>query len=283
MTIPMIQLADGNVIPAVGYGTAGTKGNVGTQAITAAIHNGYRHIDTAYNYENEGAVGQAIKRSGVAREKLFITSKLPGRYHEHDKAIEAIQESLYRADLDYFDLYLIHWPNPKRELYVEAWQALLDAQRFGLIRSVGVSNFLPEHLEKIDQETGVLPVINQIELHPLLSQKEQRAFNAKHNILIEAWSPLGGTGSKNHQTILKNPDLVTLAKKYHKNVGQIILRWEYQLGVLPLPLSRNSERQASNLAIFDFELSKEEVEQITAMDNSETSKNAANPDEHEEL
>ncbi len=283
MTIPMIQLADGNKIPAVGFGTAGIKGNVGAQAISSAIANGYRLIDTAYNYENEGAVGQAIKRAGVPREKLFVTSKLPGRYHEGKKALEAIQESLFRADLDYFDLYLIHWPNPKRDLYVEAWQALLDAQRFGLIRSVGVSNFLPEHLEKIAKETGVLPVVNQIELHPLLSKTDQRAYNAERHIQVEAWSPLGGTGSENHHSMLNDPVLLALAEKYHKNVGQIILRWEHQLGVLPLPLSRNPQRQASNLAIFDFALTPAEVAQITALDDETVQKNAADPREHEEL
>ena len=150
---------------------------------------GYRLIDSAYNYENEGTVGEAVRRSSVPREELRITSKLPGRYQTYDKAVTTIQESLYRANLDYYDLYLIHWPIPKQDTYVEAWQALIDAKKWGLIRSIGVCNFLPEHIERLEKETGVKPSVNQIELHPFFNQAEQRKYHEEHNIATESWSP----------------------------------------------------------------------------------------------
>ncbi|GAA3026623.1 aldo/keto reductase [Tetragenococcus solitarius] len=283
MTIPNKQLIDGTVIPQVGFGTAGLKGAQGVQVLTTAINNGYRLLDTAYNYENEATVGQAVKKSSVARENLLITSKLPGRHHKYHDAIAAIQESLYRADLDYYDLYLIHWPNPMRDEYVEAWQALIDAKRFGLVRSIGVSNFLPEHLEKLKNETGVLPVVNQVEMHPLFSQKEQREYHEKHQIVTEAWSPLGGVQQSLSKPITELPELVDLAQKYHKNVGQIILRWETQLNVVPLPLSRNPFRQKENRNIFDFELTESEIQQIISLDQEDARVSSQDPRTHEEL
>ena len=172
-SIPEIRLNDGLTLPVIGFGTAAVIGNEGANAVDQAIHAGYRLIDTAYNYENEGTVGEAVRRSSVPRQELRITSKLPGRYHEYEKAVPAIQESLYRAGLDYYDLYLIHWPNPKQGHYVEAWQALIEAKKWGLVRSIGVCNFLPEHLEHLEKETGVKPSINQIELHPYFNQEER--------------------------------------------------------------------------------------------------------------
>ena len=154
------NLNDGNRIPKIGFGTYKLNGSRGVFAIQAALKNGYRLLDSAVNYENEGAVGRAIKNSSVNRDNIFITSKLPGRHHKYQEALEQIQESLYSADLDYYDLYLIHWPNPKENHYLEAWQAMIDAQRFGLIRSVGVSNFEPEHIEYLYRETGVMPAVN---------------------------------------------------------------------------------------------------------------------------
>lgn len=283
MAIPTFQLSDGTLLPAVGFGTSGLKGSEGIRVISSAIDHGYRLLDTGYNYENEGTLGQAVKQSSVAREELLLSSKLPGRHHKYHAAISAIQESLYRAGLDYYDLYLIHWPNPKRDEYVEAWQALIDAQRFDLVRSIGVSNFLPEHLDKLKKETGILPAVNQVELHPLFSQPEQRDYHKKHQILTEAWSPLGGIDHKLSKPITELPLLVDLAEKYHKNVGQIILRWEYQLGALPLPLSRNPKRQTQNLDIFDFELTTDELQQIIALDQKEARVSAQDPRTHEEL
>ena len=264
-------------IPAVGFGTAGLRGSFGVNYIREAIDHGYRLLDSAYNYENEGALGEAIRQSSVARSQLFVTTKLPGRFHEYAHALKTIQESLYRSGLDYFDLYLIHWPNPKRDQYVDAWRALIDAQRLGLIRTIGVSNFSPEHIERLIQETGVTPAVNQIELHPGTSQKTWRAYHEEKGILTQAWSPLGG-GSE----ILNHPLIATLAEKYQKNTGQIILRWIYQLGVVSIPRSTNLQRQKSNLTIFDFSLTVEEIESITNLDTSPDG-HGANSDEHEEL
>lgn len=253
----MYKLNDGQQIPNFGFGTYKLNGRKGVQSIVSAINNGYRMIDTAYNYENEGTVGKAIAESGINRDKLTVTSKLPGRYYAYDDAITALQESLYRSHLDYFDLYLLHWPNPKRGMYVEAWQALIDAQKFGLVKSIGVCNFLPEHLEKLQKETGILPAINQIELHPYFNQKEMRQFDKKTGIVTMDWSPLGRASS-----VLKDETLVKLGQKYHKSVGQIILRWEHQLDTIPIPKSSSPVRQRENMNIFDFEISQTDMEKI---------------------
>ena len=187
--IPNYELHDGNVIPLLGFGTYKLNGAQGVISMDAAINNGYRLLDSAFNYENEGAVGEAVRRSPVPREQLFITSKLPGRHHQYDEALATIQESLYRSGLDYFDLYLIHWPNPKQNHYVEAWQALIQAQKFGLVKSIGVSNFLPEHIDRLIAETGVTPAVDQVELHPYWSQPDVVRYNSDHHILTQAWSP----------------------------------------------------------------------------------------------
>lgn len=168
--VPELTLNDGLKVPAIGLGTYSLKGEEGVKAMAAAMDAGYRLIDTAFNYENEGAVGKAIKRSSVAREELLICSKLPGRRHAYKEALVTIEESLYRADLDYYDLYLIHWPNPKQDVYVEAWQAMIEAKKRGYIRSIGVSNFLPEHIDRLIKETGAAPSLNQVELHPFFDQ-----------------------------------------------------------------------------------------------------------------
>ena len=259
-SIPTRTLNDGLTVPAIGFGTANIKGTAGVHIISSAIDIGYRLIDSAFNYENEGAVGAAIKRSTVPREQLRITSKLPGRHHSYKKAVSTIQESLLRADLDYYDLYLIHWPNPSQERFVEAWQALVDAQKWGLIRSIGVSNFLPEHLEKIIQETGVTPSINQVELHPHFSQEKQRSFDQEHGIITESWSPLGRASN-----VLENKDIQTIAAAHGKSIPQIILRWHIQLGALPLPKASSAGRQLENLSVFDFSLSDEDMQIISKL------------------
>lgn len=259
-TIPQITLNDGLVIPAIGLGTYNLRGASGVQAMTSAIDMGYRLLDSAFNYENEGAVGESIRRSSVSRDQLLITSKLPGRHHQYDKAIYTIQESLYRTKLDYYDLFLIHWPNPKIDLYVEAWQALIDAQKWGLIRSIGVCNFLPEHLDRLKKETGVLPSINQVELHPFFSQKEQLAYDKENGIITESWSPLGRANN-----VLENETIQQIAEAHSKTISQVILRWHTQLGALPIPKSSSPQRQQENLEIFDFQLTEEQMQQISGL------------------
>jgi Aldo/keto reductases, related to diketogulonate reductase len=274
----MYKLNDGQKIPDFGFGTYKLNGRKGVQSIVSAINNGYKMLDTAYNYENEGTVGRAIAESGIDRDKLTITSKLPGRYYAYDDAITALQESLYRAHLDYFDLYLLHWPNPKQGKYVEAWQALIDAQRFGLVKSIGVCNFLPEHLEKLQTETGVLPTINQIELHPYFNQAKMRQYDQDHGIVTMDWSPLGRASS-----VLKNETLLELAKKYNKSVGQIILRWEHQLNTIPIPKSSSPVRQRENLNIFDFEISNSDMKKINSLTKPDGRNKNQDPAVYEEF
>lgn len=256
----MYKLNDGQKIPSFGFGTYKLNGRSGVQSIVSAINNSYTMLDTAYNYENEGTVGRAIAESGINRDQLTVTSKLPGRYYAYDDAITALQESLYRAHLDYFDLYLLHWPNPKRGMYVEAWQALIDAQKFGLVKSIGVCNFLPEHLNKLKDETGIMPSVNQIELHPYFNQEPMRQFDADNGIVTMDWSPLGRASS-----VLQDELLVKLSKKYKKTVGQMILRWELQLNTIPIPKSASPVRQRENMDIFDFEISEEDMRQINGL------------------
>lgn len=255
------ELSDGFQIPKIGFGTYSLNGSYGTRVIEQALNVGYRLLDTAFNYENEGAVGRAIKNSSVPRDQITVASKLPGRHHRYQEAMVTIEESVARLNLDYVDLYLIHWPNPIQNQYVEAWQALIDAQKAGLIRSIGVSNFLPEHIERLEKETGVLPVINQIELHPHFNQATQRNYNASKNILTEAWSPLGRATE-----ILKHPVLKEIAVRYGKSIPQIILRWQLQLGVLPIPKASHIARQKNNLAVVDFELRSEDMMLIASLD-----------------
>ncbi|MFC4401970.1 aldo/keto reductase [Gracilibacillus xinjiangensis] len=276
--IPSITLHDGNQIPVIGFGTAKIRGDLGATAIVNAINNGYRLIDFAYNYENEGTVGEALKRTSVPREKLQVTSKLPGRYHTYNDAVEAIQESLYRTNLDYFDLYLIHWPNPKQGKYVDAWRALIDAQRWGLIRSIGVSNFLPEHLERLRDETGILPAINQIELHPFFNQQEQREWHEKHGIVTESWSPLYRS-----KDLFENDTLKQIAKKHERTISQIVLRWHYQLGAVTIPRSTSILHQQQNIAIFDFELDMEDMSNINQLTKPDGRINDQDPAVYEEF
>ncbi|MGG5330576.1 aldo/keto reductase [Enterococcus sp. AZ163] len=272
------QLRDGLVVPKVGFGTYKLNGLEGVNTMVQALSNGYRLLDSAFNYENEGAVGEAIRRSEVPRSEILVASKLPGRHHAYDEAITTIQESLLRAGLDYYDLYLIHWPNPKEDRYVEAWQALIAAQRFGLVRSIGVSNFLPEHLERLEVETGVLPVINQVELHPHFNQESQREYNAQRGILTQDWSPLGRASE-----ILNNPVLSEIANKYDRNVGQVILRWEIQLDTLPIPKASSTMRQLANLDIFDFELTPEEMAMINGLSKPDGRLKNQDPAEYQEF
>ena len=278
MKAPLMTMNDGHQIPAVGLGTYQIRGGEGLDQILTAIQDGYRLLDTSTNYDSEGIVGEAIRRSGVPRSEFFVTTKLPGKYHHYEDALMMIQESLFRMGLDYFDLYLIHWPLPKRGLYVEAWKAMVTAQKLGLIRSIGVSNFEPEHLDKIIDETGVAPAVNQIEIHPYWVQERMVKANQERGIITEAWSPLG-RGSD----ALKEAVITELAEKYGKTSAQIILRWHAQRGIIPIPKSRNLQHQRENLAIFDFELTQTEIERINLLEKADGRIEGQDPNEYEEF
>ncbi|TCI67004.1 aldo/keto reductase [Exiguobacterium sp. SH0S7] len=278
MNIPTIKLHDGYEIPAIGLGTVFLRGEAGVDAITSAIRNGYRLIDSAIRYDNEGALGEAVRQSGIPREQLFLTSKLRGQYFDYDEALNMIQESLYRANLDYWDLFLLHWPNPKQDKYVEAWRALIQAKENGWIRSIGVSNFMPEHLDRLIEETGETPVINQIELHPYFSQVEQRQADKERGIITEAWSPLSRA-----RTVIHDETITELANQKGKTVSQVILRWHIQLGVIPLPRSSSELHQQENLDVFNFELTEDEMETINALTKPDGRIDNQDPREYEEF
>lgn len=277
MNIPTIKLHDGYEIPAIGLGTVYLRGEPGVDAITSAIRNGYRLIDSAIRYDNEGAVGEAVRQSGIPREQLFLTSKLRAQYFDYDDALEMIRESLYRANLDYWDLFLLHWPNPKQDKYVEAWRALIQAKENGWIRSIGVSNFMPEHLDRLIEETGEIPVINQIEMHPYFSQVEQRQADKERGIITEAWSPLSRA-----RTVTHDETIAELARQKGKTVSQVILRWHVQLGVIPLPRSSSELHQKENLDVFNFELTEDEMETLNALTKPDGRIDNQDPREYEE-
>jgi diketogulonate reductase-like aldo/keto reductase len=277
-SIPEITLNDGLTLPVIGLGTYKLRGNDGVHSILSAIDMGYRLIDAAYNYENEGTVGEAVRRSSVPRQKLKITSKLPGRYQTYGRAVATIQESLFRANLDYYDLYLIHWPNPKQDIYVEAWEALIDAKKWGLIRSIGVCNFLPEHIERLEKETGVKPSLNQIELHPLFNQAPQRKWHEENNITTESWSPIARANE-----VLQNDTLQQIADHHNKSISQIILRWHYQLGAIAIPKSSSPARQLENISIFDFSLDEIEMSIISGLTRPNGRINNQDPAVYEEF
>ena len=267
-------------MPSIGLGTVNINGSQGIKSVLTAIKAGYRLIDTSTNYNNEGMVGEAIRRADIPRDELIISSKLPGEAHSYDQAVNMIQESLYRIGIDYFDKYLIHWPLPKQGKYVEAWQALIDAQKFGLIQRIGVCNFLPEHLDNIINETGVRPVTNQIERHPYFNNNDVVNANKERGILSEAWSPFG----RELNDVLTHPKIEDIARKHGKDPAQIIIRWNVQNGVLPVVKSSDYRHQQANLQVFDFELTKEEVQEIDALDKGESGRvEGQHPNEYEEF
>ncbi|MDO4670964.1 MAG: aldo/keto reductase [Aerococcus sp.] len=273
-------LNNGSRLPLIGFGTVNIKGAKGVTTIQNALNNGYRQLDTSTNYQNEGMVGEAIRRSSIPREDILVTSKLPGANHEYDKAIDAIQESLYRLGLDYFDNYLIHWPLPKQDHYVEAWQALVDAQKWGLIKNIGVSNFYPEHLDRIIEATGVTPQINQIERHPYFNHNEIVKANQDRGILVESWSTLG----RKLNDLMENETLQALGKKYGKTPGQIVIRWNLENGVQPIVKANSNRHQLENLDVFDFELDSDDIKQIDALDKGEAGRvEGQHPNEYEEF
>lgn len=260
MSIPTLKSHTGLSLPAIGLGTYSLEGNDGVNSITDAIGLGYRLLDSAVNYENEGAVGAAVRHADVARSELIVTSKLPGRHHYFDEALVTIEESVMRMGLENIDLYLIHWPNPLEGHYVEAWSALIEARNRGLVQHIGVSNFLPEHLEKLRAETGELPAVNQIELHPYFPQHDQLAYHRENGIITEAWSPLGRKSD-----LLTNPIITGIATEHGITAAQTVLAWHVHIGTLPIPKSKSVERQRENFDIFNVSLSHENLEQIATL------------------
>jgi len=276
--VPTHRLNDGHDLPAIGFGTYPLSGDDGIAAIVSAIEVGYRLLDTAVNYGNEEAVGEAVRRSGVPREELTICSKIPGRHHGYDDAVASTKESLQRLGLDHLDLHLIHWPNPSQGRYAEAWRALVDLQREGLVRSIGVSNFTAEHLRHVIDETGVTPAVNQLELHPYFPQEQMRATHRELGIVTESWSPLG-----KRQAPFAEPPVAEAAERHGVEPGQVILRWQVQLGAVPIPKSATPQRQRDNLDVFGFELTDDEVAAITALGRPDGRLFGGDPDTHEEM
>lgn len=265
-----IQLNDGASIPQLGLGVWQVDPAITARVVTDGIQAGYRLIDTAEGYNNEAGVGQAIRDAGVPRSDLFITSKLRNGAHERDKALVAFDDTMKNLGIDQIDLFLIHWPIPSRDKYVEAWKTLIELRDDGRIKSIGVSNFNLDHLERIIGDTGVVPVVNQIELHPRFQQRDKREFHAKHNIKIESWSPLGSG------RLLQDEKLEKLASKHGKSVAQIIIRWHLQEGLIIIPKSIHQERIAANFDVFDFELDDGDMKTIAAMDDR-TGRTGADP------
>ncbi|MFT4198153.1 MAG: aldo/keto reductase [Pseudoxanthomonas sp.] len=268
-------LHDGNAIPAIGFGTWPMDDGQARQAVRLAVHAGYRLIDTAASYGNEHGVGLGLRDAGSARRDIFLTSKLRGADQGFDGTLRAFQASLERLGTDYLDLYLIHWPLPRLDKYVDSWKAMVRLQREGRVRSIGVSNFLPAHIERLQAETGVLPAVNQVELHPDFQQPALREAMAARGIQVESWSPLG------RGKILSDPALQRIAAAKQRSVAQVILRWQLQLGLVAIPKSQDARRIAQNAALWDFELDPTDMAAIAALDAG--ARQGGDPATHEEF
>ena len=261
MPIPSVTLNNGLQMPQIGLGTASLNDTTVVPVVVNAIEVGYRHIDTAYRYGNQRGVGQGVRESGIAREALFVTSKLDGEFQGQDRAIAGLDECLRQLQMDYVDLLLIHWPLPQRNEYVSTWKTFETLVVSGKVRSIGVSNFTPAHLDHLRSETTICPATNQIQLSPRITRPDQVAYGHAHNIVTVSWSPLGQGGD-----LLSDPTLAAIAQAHGKTPAQIVLRWNIELGLVPIPRSSNPVRLAQNLEIFDFALTPAEIATITALD-----------------
>ncbi|BDY30939.1 MULTISPECIES: aldo/keto reductase [Mycolicibacterium] len=258
---PRVTLNDGNSIPQVGLGVWQTPPEDTERAVVAALQTGYRHIDTAAAYQNETETGRALAASGVPRDEVFLVTKLWNSDQGYDATLAAFDASIARLGVDYLDLYLIHWPVPAKNAYVDTFKAFAHLRDQGRIRSIGVSNFEPEHLKILIDTTGIVPAVNQIELHPLLPQQELREVHAQLGIATEAWSPLG------QGSLLADPVVTGIAESRGKTPAQVLIRWHIQLGNIVIPKSVNPERIASNFDVFDFELSEQDLASIASLAN----------------
>lgn len=257
---PTIAFHDGNRIPQVGLGVWQTPNDTAVTAVKAALETGYRHVDTAAIYENEAGVGEGIRASDVARQDIFLTTKLWNSDQGFDSTLKAFDASLKRLGTDYVDLYLIHWPAPSRDRYVDTWKAFMRLKEEGRARSIGVSNFYPQHLERLIGETGVIPVINQIELHPDFPQTEARAFHEKHGIVTQSWSPLG------QGKLLDHPAIAGIAARHGRTPAQAIIRWHIDNGLVVIPKSVTPSRIAENFKVFDFKLDADDMAAFAALE-----------------
>ena len=260
---PRVELSDGAAIPQLGLGVWQTPNDEAASVVGAALKTGYRHIDTAAAYQNEKGVGEGLLASGLARDEVFITTKVWNDHQGYDSALRAIEASLKRLQLEQIDLCLIHWPAPNRGLYLDTWRALIKAQEMGQVRSIGVSNFEVEHLDRIISETGVTPVLNQIELHPRFQQTALRTAHAERGIKTESWSPLG------QGQLLSDPAIAALAAKHGRTAAQVIIRWHLDSGLIVIPKSVTPSRIAENFDVFGFKLDAEDMAAIAGLDQAD--------------
>ena len=269
-----VELLDGHTLPQLGLGTWPLDDDEVYAAIGVALDNGYRLIDSAARYDNEVGVGRAVAESGVPRDEIVVTTKLPGADHGYEQALAGFEESRRRLGLEYVDLYLIHWPLPSIDRYVDTWHAFVHLRDEGLVRSIGVSNFTPAQIERIVEATGVWPAVNQIELHPELSQAEARAWHVEQGIAIESWRPLG-------DGLIEHPAVARIAEAHGRTPAQVLLRWHVQLGLVAIPKSANPERIAQNIDVFDFELGDDDMAALAGLDRA--NRLGGDPDTHVEL
>ena len=274
MTVPTITLNNQTTIPQLGFGVFQVPPAETAETVTQAFEVGYRHIDTAEMYQNEKGVGEAIASSGIARDELYITSKLNNGFHKPDDARRAFDETLSALGLDRIDLFLIHWPLPTLYDgdYVSTWKTLAEFVADGRATSIGVSNFQPAHLDRIVSETGVVPAVNQIEVHPYFTNEDARAASIRHGVEVEAWSPIA------QGKVLDDEVINKIAADYGKTASQVTLRWHVERGDIVFPKSMKQERMRENFDIFDFTLTQDEVAQISALDRGEDGRNGPNPD-----
>jgi 2,5-diketo-D-gluconate reductase A len=262
--VPLVELKSGHTMPVLGLGTWTMTDKVAAEAVPVAAQLGYRMVDTAAFYQNERGVGEGIRRSGLPREEFFVTSKVNGRDQGFDGTLRGCEQTLSRLGTDYLDLYLIHWPMPMRGLYVDTWRAFVRLVEDGYVRSIGVSNFLPDHLDRIRDETSVIPAVNQIQLHPRIVQQDSRAYAEKQGIVVQSWSPLGQGGK-----LLSEPVVQKVADRHSKSTAQVILRWHLDQGLVPIPKSTDRGRLAANLDVFGFRLTNDEIEEIAGLSGTE--------------
>src|SRR3954447_13685184 len=273
LQVPTIDLTGEVSIPQFGLGVFQVPPEDTAENVLQAIEMGSRHIDTAKAYRNEAGVGQAVRASGLDRSEFFITTKCFNDDHGYDSATRALKTSLDQLEMDYVDLYLIHWPVPSQDRYVETWQAFIEAQEQGLVRAIGVSTFQPAHLRRVVDETGVTPAINQVELHPYFQQRELRGVHEELGVVTESWSPLA------QGAVLEEEAITKIAETHGKTPGQVVIRWHLQLSNVVIPQSVTPERIEENFDVFDFELSSDEMSAIESLDRDQ--RIGPNPDEFE--